>query len=167
MNPIKRVGVILAALSLAIASGCWVADLNSLYSGGGISFTEQSNHSIYLVFMYNRETQIVIDLTRNSNVEFTMMNSEQIHTLLSQGIATYFMQSNIRGGLNKTLGAVDQGIYVLIFNSTDKNQVVNMRLVQKGPEYGLITLSMILFLFGTILISSSLAFDKLLRLRRV
>ncbi|MEM2940368.1 MAG: hypothetical protein QW304_02325 [Thermoproteota archaeon] len=167
MNPIKRIGTILTALSLAIMSGCWVADLNSLYYGGGISLAEQSNHSIYLAFMYNRETQIVMDLTTDSNVEFTMLNSEQIRTLLSQGITTYFMQSTIRGGLNKTLGAIDQGFYILIFNSTDKNQVVNMKVIQKGPEYGLIALGMILLLFGAFLIASSLAFDKLLRLRRV
>lgn len=167
MNLIKRIGVILVALSLAIVSGCWVADLNSLYYGGGVSFTEQSNHSIYLAFVYNRETQLIMDLTRNSNVEFTMMSSEQIHTLLSKGITTYFMQSNIRGGLNKTLGVIDQGVCALIFNSTDKNQVVNMQLIQKGPEYGLITLGTALLLFGTLLILFSLAFDKFLRLRRM
>jgi|GEM_PF-3566672 hypothetical protein len=158
---IKKLGMLSATLSLAIVLGCWFSDLNSLYYTGAASFTE-SNSSFYAVFLYNRETRIMMDPIKSSNVESIMMNSEQIRKFLSQSSTSYIARFSFNKGLNKTLGSLNQGIYVLVFNSSDKNQVVNFQLVQKGVEYDLIILSIVLFIFGvSLIVLSSIMFRKL------
>lgn len=164
LNHVRRIGSILIALSLAIASACWVSDIHSIYYGGEFPLTEQSSH-LFIVFLYNREAQIMMDLKMNTDVEFAMMGPGQIQTFLSRGVVTYFIQSNVRGGLNRTLGIVEQGAYILFFNSTDRNQVVRMQLFQKGPEYNLLILSVILFALGILLVLASFILSRFFQRR--
>lgn len=151
MKLLLRLGTTIISLSLAAMLGHLMFNASSDYYSGVIGFTDY-RYGVYLAYLHNRETEVLVDLKEGSNVNLTIMNQAQVQNLISSNKALYFACFDFTGGLNRTLERLDQGLYVFIFDSTDKDQVARFQLVQSGLELDLISFDAALLLLGALLI---------------
>ncbi|MBO3842016.1 MAG: hypothetical protein FGF48_06320 [Candidatus Brockarchaeota archaeon] len=151
MSLLLRLGTIMISLSLAVMLGHLMFYASSAYYSGVMGFTDY-RYGVYLAYLYNKETKVLVDLKENSKVGLIIMNQAQIQNLISNNRTLYFACFNFTGSLDETLGRIDQGLYVLIFDSTDKDQEARFQIIQNGLELDLMSYSAILFFLGIILI---------------
>ncbi|MEM3449479.1 MAG: hypothetical protein QXP38_11515 [Nitrososphaerota archaeon] len=152
MRLLLRLGTIIISISLAAMLGHLMFYVNSAYYSSAMGFTDY-RYGVYFAYLYNRETKLMVDLKESSKVGLVVMNQAQIQNLISNNRISYFACFNFTGGLNETFGRVDQGLYVLIFDSTDKDQIARFQIIQSGLELDLMSYSATLLFLGAILIS--------------
>ncbi len=151
MRLLPRLGSILIALSLGILLGRLMLNASSSYHGVPADFSI-SRYVVFITYLHNRETNLLMDLERNSKVDLIVMNQAQIQDLLTGNNVSYFACFNLTSGLSKRLGRMEQGIYIFAFDSKDKTQVVRFQLVQSGFELDLVCFNILLILLGSFLL---------------
>ncbi|MEM2049990.1 MAG: hypothetical protein QW797_09555 [Thermoproteota archaeon] len=148
---LPRLGSILIALSLGILLGRLMLNVNFSYYGAHLDFSK-SRHVVFITYLHNRETSLLMDLERNSEVSLIVMNQAQIQDLLSSNNISYFALFNLTTGLSKRLERIEQGIYIFAFDSKDEAQAVRFQLVQSGFELDLVCFNILLILLGSFLL---------------
>jgi|YelNatPaOPRAMG01_1025707.scaffolds.fasta_scaffold80269_2 hypothetical protein len=151
MRPLLRLGSILIALSLGILLGRLMLNTSSSYYGVPADFSK-SRYVVFITYLHNRETNLLIDLEKSSKTGLIVMNQAQIWDLLTSNDISYFACFNLTSGLNRELGRIEQGIYLFAFDSKDETQVVRFQLVQRGFELDIVYFNILLILLGSFLL---------------
>ncbi len=151
MRLLPRLGSILIAISLGILAERLMLDANSSYYGIPIDFSNSRN-VVFIINLCNRETSLLMDLEKKTNVGLIVMNQAQIQDFLNSGSISYFACFNLTTGLSKKFGEVERGIHIFVFASDDDSQVVRFQLVQSGFEPDLIYFNISIIILGLFLL---------------
>ncbi|MGC8578126.1 MAG: hypothetical protein ACP5M7_09080 [Thermoproteota archaeon] len=164
MSIIRKLGFILISFSLATLLSLAFLDSSSNYYGGTLQFDRQFSNltnvpvaSYLIVYLRNKETEVLVDLKESSWVCLTITKWKQTYATLPN--ASYFGYFNFTNSLDKKLGKLDQGLYLFTFYSNDKKQVARVQVIQSGLENDFLLFSLVLMLFGVLLVLSSFLFN--------
>ncbi|MBO3768808.1 MAG: hypothetical protein JTT15_00125 [Candidatus Brockarchaeota archaeon] len=151
MKFVTKIGLILISLSFANLLENLIFSTISAYYTVNMGFMQDSEnwrYGIYVTYLHNRETRLLVDLKESSKIGIIAISQSQIEELLAGDEVPYFACFNFTGGLDKTLGRVDRGIYIFIFDSTNRDQVARFQLVQSGFEFDTLYIDIVLLALG-------------------